>query len=386
VYNKTEVVDYYLRSRLSLAYLQDFCAYFYYAQANCVVTDGINQISPYDTSHTYIDHNNLLVARFKYRRYFETTWSILNAGSAGWSESDGMSSEPSFYGIGKGGYDGSTYYSYKKQINLIFNSIVEEINLRKNPYYLYATSANPSDTSYFLKKLARFADSSSVYITNYYKDGSGGSTYQNGSFLIIQPSPNNNNSIVPLTEEQQDLLVKNINNPNSEGPYFPYAILTLKLQYTTEELSKIQNFEVKPGESLRLVQKDEKQDLYSKMNYVINVNGTKILVADKDFENTMSWHDAKTACEKLGNGWRLPNNEELKAIYEQLYLKSIGDLYINQDGTQPSDYWSIEENTPNDEYEAYYFCFANGLLGNTAHANGRDKTEQYNVRAVRTLQ
>jgi hypothetical protein len=35
----------------------------------------------------------------------------------------------------------------------------------------------------------------------------------------------------------------------------------------------------------------------------------------------MTWEDAKRACSELGSGWRLPNIDELKAMYLQLYEK-----------------------------------------------------------------
>lgn len=129
-------------------------------------------------------------------------------------------------------------------------------------------------------------------------------------------------------------------------------------------------------------------DENSKKNLVITINGRKKFVADYDFERPMNWAEAKRACENLGSGWRLPNNEELKAMYEQLYQMKNGEFYL-QDGkssNKPSEYWSAIENIPGDNYEAYFFCFANGILQNTADANGRDKSEEYNVRAIRDIE
>jgi len=48
----------------------------------------------------------------------------------------------------------------------------------------------------------------------------------------------------------------------------------------------------------------------------------------------MTWEDAKTACEKLGKGWRLPTIEELKIIYKK--RNKIG-------GFNSKDYWSSTE-------------------------------------------
>ena len=56
-----------------------------------------------------------------------------------------------------------------------------------------------------------------------------------------------------------------------------------------------------------------------------------IEVAQHDFPNRMNWNMAKTACSNLGNGWRLPNINELNQVY--LNKKQLRD--ITDDG-----YWS----------------------------------------------
>jgi len=38
-------------------------------------------------------------------------------------------------------------------------------------------------------------------------------------------------------------------------------------------------------------------------------------VMTKDLGN-MNWYDAKNACEKLGDGWRLPTKDELNILFE----------------------------------------------------------------------
>lgn len=44
------------------------------------------------------------------------------------------------------------------------------------------------------------------------------------------------------------------------------------------------------------------------------IAGETMQVAKEDFPSIMSWYNAKSACEELGNGWRLPNKNELKAM------------------------------------------------------------------------
>lgn len=120
---------------------------------------------------------------------------------------------------------------------------------------------------------------------------------------------------------------------------------------------------------------------------LIKVKNKTILVAPKDFETAMNWEDAKIACQKLGPGWRLPNNEELEAIYNELYIKNIGNFYIQNRNLNESqsEYWSLNESKALNN-EAYYFCFALGLIQNTGDSNGRDKDEEYNVRAVKVIE
>jgi hypothetical protein len=40
----------------------------------------------------------------------------------------------------------------------------------------------------------------------------------------------------------------------------------------------------------------------------------------------MTWQEAISACNGLGSGWRLPNKEDLKAMYEQLHGKAQGNF------------------------------------------------------------
>jgi hypothetical protein len=81
----------------------------------------------------------------------------------------------------------------------------------------------------------------------------------------------------------------------------------------------------------------------------------------------MTWVDANKACEKLGEGWRLPTIDELKKIYS---LKDkIG-------GFNNDYYWSITET----EFTlALYFNFFNGT-----EKDSKEDSTGY-VRAVRTL-
>gem|GEM_PF-3088671 len=54
-------------------------------------------------------------------------------------------------------------------------------------------------------------------------------------------------------------------------------------------------------------------DLYAELSFgkklMIEVNGRKLEVAEQDMLNRMNWDDAMRACQNLGNGWRLPQQE-----------------------------------------------------------------------------
>ena len=84
----------------------------------------------------------------------------------------------------------------------------------------------------------------------------------------------------------------------------------------------------------------------------------------------MNWYDAIDAYEKLGNGWRLPTLEELKAMYEELHKKGQGNF---QDGW----YWSSSENDLN---LAWDLGFHSGIA-----SSGHDKGNTNYVRAIRAL-
>ena len=64
-------------------------------------------------------------------------------------------------------------------------------------------------------------------------------------------------------------------------------------------------------------------------------------IAQYDFPKKMNWHDAKKACETLGDGWRLPTKDELNSSY----FSQIGGMAFNW-------YWSstLENYVRSNEY------------------------------------
>ena len=90
-------------------------------------------------------------------------------------------------------------------------------------------------------------------------------------------------------------------------------------------------------------------------------------VAQHDFPNRMTGDDAKAACAKLGEGWRLPTKEELNLLYQN--KDKIG-------GFADDYYWSSTEDYNG---SAWRQAFDNGLQYYVNETNG------YNVRAVRAF-
>jgi len=99
----------------------------------------------------------------------------------------------------------------------------------------------------------------------------------------------------------------------------------------------------------------------------------EIMQVDKeDFPSDMSWNDAMAACQNLGNGWRLPNKDELAAMYNQLHTKGKGNFRTD------NFYWSSSERNPE---RAWAFYFEDGR----ADPISLNKYSALRVRAVRAL-
>jgi hypothetical protein len=97
--------------------------------------------------------------------------------------------------------------------------------------------------------------------------------------------------------------------------------------------------------------------------------GEKLQVALHDFEEKMIWEQAISACEELGNGWRLPTIKELEVMYKELHKKGNGNF-------KEPFYWS---STENDDDNAWYFFF---VYDNSSIIS---KYSTLYVRAVRAL-
>src|SRR5680860_1482263 len=75
-------------------------------------------------------------------------------------------------------------------------------------------------------------------------------------------------------------------------------------------------------------------------------------IAHMDDEGPMTWNNAMTIHEQLGEGWRLPTLDELRLIY-----KNIGQGADNRGEFADELYWSA---TPFDDYQARLLRFSDG--------------------------
>ena len=90
-------------------------------------------------------------------------------------------------------------------------------------------------------------------------------------------------------------------------------------------------------------------------------------IAQYDFPDKMNLNDAKKACADLGEGWKLPSQDELNYLYENKV--AIGGFANNR-------YWSSTEYASN---FAWYQGFNDGSQG----FNRKDYA--YYVRAIRAF-
>ena len=92
---------------------------------------------------------------------------------------------------------------------------------------------------------------------------------------------------------------------------------------------------------------------------------------------TRTWSDAVAYCQSLGDGWTLPNANELNSIVD--YTKSSPAINSSFTNVVNGEYWS-STTFVNDTAQATYVNFDSGVSRSDAN-----KTETYNVRCVRPI-
>ena len=99
----------------------------------------------------------------------------------------------------------------------------------------------------------------------------------------------------------------------------------------------------------------------------IEIEGLLVMKVDL---GKMTWAEAGEACEKMGDGWRLPTKDELNMLYEN--KSTIGGFVYG-------DYWSSTEN-PNLSTDVWCQNFKMGMK-----SISWNKTETHYARAVHDL-
>jgi len=89
----------------------------------------------------------------------------------------------------------------------------------------------------------------------------------------------------------------------------------------------------------------------------------------------MTWEEAMDTCEKLGNGWELPDTKYLEIIRNELFLIGVGNIASGY-------YWSSVELSRRD---ALYVRMSDGVTHNIYFQEDYKKTNEYLVRPVRKL-
>ena len=122
----------------------------------------------------------------------------------------------------------------------------------------------------------------------------------------------------------------------------------------------------------------------SSQNVILEIEGTNINqifrdkysieIADNDFPHQMHWKNAMAACQRLGNGWRLPSYDELYYIHHNATLKNE---------FKEGWYWTNELDTWNGGLgRARYVDFSSQYQGGGSDFN---ESPLASFRAVRNL-
>ncbi len=136
------------------------------------------------------------------------------------------------------------------------------------------------------------------------------------------------------------------------------------------ETSGVNDFSVTKAEEIYEIETENEIDLEKLV--LKDIIGTpfkieNLEVAQYDFPEEMTWEDALDACNKLGEGWRVPNRDELNTLYQN--MDKIG-------GFADDYYWS---STEYDLTSAWNRDFEYGYQD----LDGKDAT--YYVRAIRAF-
>jgi hypothetical protein len=80
----------------------------------------------------------------------------------------------------------------------------------------------------------------------------------------------------------------------------------------------------------------------------VEIYGMIIEIWEEDLPLKMTKDDAEKACSQLGEGWRLPDLEEMEIIYDELFSENKGNF------KSKGSYW-ISDLTPDDFLMSFDF-------------------------------
>ncbi len=112
--------------------------------------------------------------------------------------------------------------------------------------------------------------------------------------------------------------------------------------------------------------------------HILEIKNKQIQIAKNRFPTLMNWQDAKSACEALGEGWRLPNREELNEMYKN---KELFEGFTSGEPEEHGYYWSSSDDCEGDNTLAW----GQDLSSNEYYANYYPKDFLFWVRVLRSM-
>jgi hypothetical protein len=197
----------------TIAILQDLCWYLYFAQANFIISDGINNYSAYDVQRVNPSSwNNNTLVDFKYDRRFVSNWEIIENIDNG-SSGEAIMNTP--FGDFSERVSSSTYDLTKK-------AIISEYKWLQKLANAPPSDAPPQITLESHPEIAElrcYADSSTVYVSRQARLGNARHAepkFENAIYLKINPHPPLNTDFGFEFGKRGDLIVRD-NSPASNA-------------------------------------------------------------------------------------------------------------------------------------------------------------------------
>jgi hypothetical protein len=170
----------------TIAILQDLCWYLYFAQANFIISDGINSYSAYDVQRVDPSAwNDKNLVDFKYDRTFVSNWQII---------------ENLDQGIDHEGIMNTPFGDFSKRVSSSTYDLTKKAIISQYKWLQKLANAPPSDappqitleSHPEIAELRCYADSSTVYVSRRARLGNARHAepkFENEIYLKIHPHP-----------------------------------------------------------------------------------------------------------------------------------------------------------------------------------------------------